>query len=194
MKIGLLGGSFNPAHEGHYHISIEALKRLKLDAVWWLVSPQNPLKSTGDMAGYAQRVASAEHFCQKHPALSICEIEQQNGLKYTAETLQFIQETHPHHQFIWLMGSDNLAQLHRWKEWHNIMNYIPICIIDRAPHSHASLRSKAALAYQQHRVSPTQLAKKGAIKTPQWSYLFIPRHNESATRLRNEVGDKAFLG
>lgn len=193
MKIGLLGGSFNPAHDGHFHISLQSLKQLQLDQIWWLVSPQNPLKSGDDMASYSKRVASARHFTNQHPALHLCEIEQENNLQYTADTLQFITQTHPHHQFVWLMGSDNLAQFHRWKDWRNILNTLPVCIVDRAPHSHAALRSPMALAYAKYRLPKRNILALSDAQPPRWSYLFIPRHRESATRLRNQFGEKAFL-
>jgi len=188
VKIGLLGGSFNPAHAGHLHISEQALKRLRLDQIWWLVSPQNPLKTRDNMAKYSQRIASARHFTDQNTALEICEIEYENSLQYTADTLELLTQSHPEHQFVWLMGSDNLAQFHRWHKWRNIMNIIPICVMDRAPHSHGALRSPAALTYKQARVPEREATTLLDATTPRWTYLFIPRHPESATRLRNTVG------
>lgn len=192
-RIGLLGGSFNPAHEGHLHISLEALKRLELDEVWWLVSPQNPLKSSADMADYKDRVASAQHFIDQHPALSLCEIEQQNGLQYTAHSLRFLAARYPQHQFVWLMGSDNLVQFHRWQQWRSIMQLMPVCILDRAPHSHAALRSPAALSFATCRLPENRAAQLIDAPVPRWCYLFIQRHKESATALRNKFGKNAFL-
>lgn len=193
MIIGLLGGSFNPAHGGHAHISEQALKRLQLDAVWWLVSPQNPLKSSDEMASYSKRVASAKQQIAKNSSISICEIEQENGLQYTADTIEALLIKYPQHSFIWLMGSDNLAQFHKWHKWRNILETIPICIMDRAPHSHGALRSPAALAYAKYRISETHSAQLADATLPAWTYLFIPRYRQSATSLRNKFGKKAFL-
>jgi nicotinate-nucleotide adenylyltransferase len=188
-KIGLLGGSFNPAHTGHLHISLHAMRRLGLDEIWWLVSPQNPLKSSEGMADYTVRRNCALQMIESHPALRLCEIEQDQGLQYTADTLTALTERHSGYRFIWLMGSDNLAQFHHWHRWEEILQRAPICIIDRAPHSHASLRSRLALRYKHQRVSAQRLINS---PTPCWSYFFIPRHPESATRLREAYGDKAF--
>lgn len=193
MKIGLLGGSFNPAHAGHFHISQQVRKRLELDEVWWLVSPQNPLKTRDDMADYATRVASARRFAHKNSWLKICEIEQENNLQYTADTLELLLDSHPKNQFVWIMGSDNLHQFHRWKNWRNILNSIAICVVDRTPHSHAALRSPAAIAYAQHRLPSAHARHLIDAPTPRWTYLFIPRHKQSATNLRNKFGKNAFL-
>ena len=193
MKIGLLGGSFNPAHAGHVHVSLEAMKRLGLDEVWWLVSPQNPLKTTEGMASYEQRRASAQRMIAGHPSINICEIEQENNLQYTAETLRALKQTYRRHRFVWLMGSDNLAQFHRWKGWRTILHTVPVCVMDRAPHSHRALRSITALSHQKFRIPARALAHRTEASLPCWAYLFIPRHKQSATALRNQLGKKAFL-
>lgn len=192
-KIGLLGGSFNPAHEGHYHISMQAMRQLQLDALWWLPSPQNPLKSSQGMADYAQRVASAQPFLARDQRLRLCEIEQQQGLRYTADTLHYLKLQHPQAAFVWLMGSDNLRHFHRWHRWRQILQTVPIGVMDRSPHSHAALHSPVALAYARHRVQARQLVADAEASLPRWSYVFIPRHPESATRLRNQFGKNAFL-
>lgn len=192
-KIGLLGGSFNPAHEGHFHISEQGLKRLGCDEIWWLVSPQNPLKTSDEMADYPARIASARRFAEKAPWLKICEIEQENNLQYSADTLEYLLSTHPEKQFVWIMGSDNLSQFHRWKNWHKILNSLPVCVVDRAPHSHAALRSPAAISYKEFRLDERKARQLIDAPTPRWIYLFIPRHKQSATELRNIFGKKAFM-
>ncbi len=192
-KIGLLGGSFNPAHAGHLHLSRQAYKHLGLDEVWWLVSPQNPLKSAEQMADYETRLASAQRFCATQTWLKICEIEQLLGLNYTIDTLSALMHHCPQHQFVWLMGSDNLAQFHRWHQWRKILNSLPICVIDRAPHAHHALRSPAALAYKSQRIKQRDARQLAGASAPCWVYLFVPRHEESATRLRNLFGKNAFL-
>ena len=116
QKIGLLGGSFNPAHEGHRQISLIALKQLELDEVWWLVSPQNPLKSTMQMAAYDDRFASALSI-SNHPRIKVSDFETRAGTQYTANTLRQLTKQYVNMQFVWLMGSDNLAQFSKWKNY-----------------------------------------------------------------------------
>lgn len=129
-KIGLLGGSFNPAHEGHRAISLFALRALNLDEVWWLVSPGNPLKSTDDMAPLAIRLAHARKLSRRAPIRPTA-IEQQLGTRYTVDTLRAITDRYPRHRFIWLMGADNLWQFSRWKNWRAIAHIMPIAVIAR---------------------------------------------------------------
>jgi nicotinate-nucleotide adenylyltransferase len=185
-KIGLLGGSFNPAHMGHRHISLQAMKTLGLDEVWWLVSPQNPLKSRTGMAAYPERRASALAVMQRHPRLKICEIEQEQCLTYTLDTVIALQQQYKDYQFIWLMGADNLAQLHRWYGWRRLAAIIPLAVYDRAPYSHAALRGKAAIALSQKRITLPQMRhrlRQKKLRTG-WCYLLLPRHPESSTRIR----------
>ncbi len=189
MKIGLLGGSFNPAHEGHIHLSKEALARLKLDQVWWLVSPKNPLKNKEDIAEYDLRVKVAQKVAKNDLKIKIVEIEAQQGLYYTVDTLKFLKKAYPKERFVWLMGADNLAQFDRWKGWQEIFSLVPIAVFDRAPSTQDALGSKASLAFADSRRSPSRLRRK----TPSWCYCYIPLHPESSTRLRNKLGKAAFL-
>jgi len=191
--IGLLGGSFNPAHEGHLAISREALKRLGLDAVWWLVSPQNPLKSSADMADYPTRFASACAVAAAEPRIRVSDFEQQSGTRYTIDTIRAVQRRYPRIRFVWLMGADNLAQMHRWKDWHNLLPLVSIAICDRAPFSHRALRSVFALRYHAQRLSPRAFTKTVAAGQTGWCFLFIPRHAQSATQLRKTLGKEAYL-
>jgi nicotinate-nucleotide adenylyltransferase len=184
LRIGLLGGSFNPAHEGHLHVSMEALKRLKLDYVWWLVSPQNPLKPAKGMAAYAKRFASAEAITKGQRRIKVSNFEKQHNLLYTYATLQAIRKRHPHVQFVWLMGADNLASFHRWQHWRDIITIAPVAIFDRAPFSHTALRKKAATALRQKRLRECDVSaltrKKG-----HWVYVLMRRHAASSTAIRN---------
>ena len=127
--IGLLGGSFDPAHAGHAHITREALKRFGLDAVWWLVSPGNPLKTHGP-APMAERLARARTVMH-HPRVTVTDIEARLGTRYTAQTLRHIQRLYPAQRFVWLMGADNLAQFHLWQDWRGIMHRVPLGILAR---------------------------------------------------------------
>ena len=176
-RIGLLGGSFNPAHEGHLHISLEAMKRLKLDAVWWLVSPQNPLKSTDGMAAYEDRFASAEAMA-RHPRIHVSDIEQTLGTRYTVDTLRQLIKRAPRNQFVWLMGADNLAQLHRWKEWDQLLQLSPLAVLDRAPYALRALHQPFAKRFTKQRCAATHASKLlfCAQKPHRWAYITMKRH------------------
>jgi nicotinate-nucleotide adenylyltransferase len=190
-KIGLLGGSFNPAHEGHLHISLEALKRLKLDEIWWLVSPQNPLKKSAELADYTLRLNSARAIAQ-HPRIRVLDLEARHGLYFTIDTLSFLRARYRHH-FVWLMGADNLAGFHRWRAWRTIAASVPIAVLDRAPYGLKALHGRFATRFANARVSSHNAASLGEIAAPAWAYLTIPRHTLSATYLRKALGRKAFL-
>ncbi|MCH2547525.1 MAG: nicotinate-nucleotide adenylyltransferase [Alphaproteobacteria bacterium] len=183
--IGLLGGSFNPAHAGHVAVSREAMKTLGLHSVWWLVSPQNPLKSHDDMASYDKRIATAQRVAASHSAIHISNIEQQHGTQYTVDTLEVLIRTYPNVRFVWLMGADNLAQMHQWHHWRHIFSMVHIAVYDRRPHSMCALRSKAARTYEKHRVSPRLLT---ASPLPAWCFIHGKRHPLSATKIRNSLG------
>ena len=130
MKIGLLGGSFNPAHRGHRRISASALEALGLDEIWWLVSPGNPLKPKTGMAPLPVRFASARRMARRLPIRATV-IERDIGTVYTAETLHALVRLYPQHRFVWLMGGDNLAQFHLWRDWRRIAHTVPIAVIAR---------------------------------------------------------------
>lgn len=183
--VGLLGGSFNPAHEGHRHISLYALKRLGLDAVWWMVSPQNPLKSGKDMAPLKERLAGAVK-TSRHPAIVVTDIEQSLHTRYTADTLATLKKHYPRTQFIWLMGADNLRQVHRWQEWKKIFMMVPVAVLDRPPRGD-SLKSCPALERFRACLQPQERAR--LLKTrplPAWTILHIPLSDLSATNIREK--------
>ncbi len=191
-KIGLLGGSFNPAHEGHLHISREALKRLKLDEVWWLVSPKNPLKKSEELAPYADRLASA-YAMASDPRIHVQDIELRHRLHYTIDTLRFLKRRHPRTRFVWLMGADNLSHFHRWREWRDIVQRVAIAILDRSPYAFKGLHGRFALSQKCHRIAANKARKLAYIPAPSWAYLIIPRHKQSATHLRKTLGREAFV-
>lgn len=182
-SVGLLGGSFNPAHEGHRHISLQAMKRLGLDAVWWMVSPRNPLKSEKDLKPLGQRVATARAVA-KHPQIFVTDIEQSLGTRYTADTLKKLKAHYPLTRFIWLMGTDNLQQVHLWKHWTEIFAMVPVCVVDR-PTNVSRLQSCPALERFRHRLMVQDAAP--AIfgrPLPAWTILHTPTNAESSTRIR----------
>jgi nicotinate-nucleotide adenylyltransferase len=151
LRIGLLGGSFNPAHAAHREISLTALHSLKLDQVWWLVSPQNPLKSPRDMAPLQRRLEQARAVAA-HPRIRVTAVETILGTRYTADTLAALQRHYPQARFVWLMGADNLAQFHRWQDWQGIVGSMPIAVLDRPGFNLTALRGPAGQMLSRHRL------------------------------------------
>ena len=183
QRIGLLGGSFNPAHEGHRHISLVALRRLGLDRVWWLVSPQNPLKPSAGMAGLGQRLQRARAVA-RHPRILATDIERTLGTRYTADTLKALRIRFPGVLFVWVMGADNLPGFTRWKRWTEILQTVPVAIIDRPGYSLRAMASPVAQRYAAFRV-PAEDARALAGKTPPaWTLLRERLHPASATAIR----------
>src|SRR5688572_28185618 len=129
-KIGLLGGSFNPAHRGHRRISLAAMEALGLDEVWWLVSPGNPLKPARDMTPYEARLASAREQA-KGTRIKVSDFERQAETRYSVDTLAALKQRHPDHRFLWLMGADTVAQFHQWRSWRALAAMVPIAVIHR---------------------------------------------------------------
>jgi len=181
LRIGLLGGSFNPAHEGHVHVSEVALKRLKLDYVWWLVAPHNPLKPTIGMAPLDDRVAVAKTMAQ-HPRMLVMDIESALGTRYTIDTLGALQARFPELRFVWLMGSDNLDQFRRWRRWTEIAARIPIAIIMRPGSTLAPLRAKAAQKLARSRRCAAE--RVPFARPPAFIVLDGPRNTASSTAIR----------
>ena len=188
--IGILGGSFNPAHAGHVMLSREAMKALGLDAVWWLVSPQNPLKSTSGMGSFEQRFALAEQVARNHAHIQVSDFERRAGTRYTADTLRKLVESYRDIRFVWLMGADNLAQIDQWQDWRDIFSMVHIAVYDRKPYTFKALNSKAARIYEKQRVVPRFLTRT---PLPAWCFIHGKRHALSATFIRNLLGEKAFL-
>ena len=177
LRIGLLGGSFNPAHEGHLHVSEVALKRLGLDYVWWLVTPQNPLKPIAGMAPLAERVHSARCVAT-HPRVVVMDIERCFKTHYSIDTLRALQKRFPQLRFTWLMGSDNLQIFRRWRRWPEIVQRVPIAVIQR-PGSAMAMR--AATAIQRFGQVPHHRVLGGA---PAIRILEGKRNPQSATAIR----------
>ena len=179
-KIGLLGGSFNPAHEGHVHISEVALKRFGLDYVWWLVAPQNPLKSSVGMAPLEDRLSQAVE-CARHPRIRVMDLERELATRYTIDTLKALDRRFPGARFVWLMGSDNLKSFRHWRHWSDIVARVPIAVVMRPGTVLASLNSAAIERFRGARVGNEELA--GA-KPPAISIADGPRNSQSATAIR----------
>lgn len=184
--VGLLGGSFDPAHEGHAHITREALKRFGLDQVWWLVSPGNPLKSVGP-AAMPRRLLRAKDVMQ-HPRVQITSIEAHLGTLYTAETLAGLMRLYPGVRFVWLMGADNLAQLHKWQDWHWIMETVPVGVLARPGLRLGARRSRAAQLYKPYRISGKASHLLSRAIAPAWCFVNVPMVSQSSTAIRS-AGD-----
>lgn len=183
MRVGLLGGSFNPAHSGHRHLSEAALKRLALDRVWWLVSPQNPLKPAGGMAPLAERIAAARAIA-RHPRIVVTDIEARLGTRYTADTLAALTMRFPRLRFVWLMGADNLIQIPQWKHWSRIFNTVPVAIFERPSYSLRALAGKAARRYGPFRLPESAAATLADQAPPAWVFCRMRLDPTSATAIR----------
>jgi nicotinate (nicotinamide) nucleotide adenylyltransferase/ribosome silencing factor RsfS/YbeB/iojap len=185
-RIGLLGGSFNPAHGGHLHISRLALQRLGLDEIWWLVSPQNPLKPVAGMAPFAERLAQAREIAAGERRITVSSVEAKLGSTYTADTLKALRRRFPRARFVWLMGGDNLAQFPYWKRWQEIFRTVPIAVFARPGLSLKALAGRAAQRFARARL-PVAAAHRLALSTPPaWVFFHTPLDPRSATRIRAE--------
>ena len=182
-KIGLLGGSFNPAHRGHLHISNLALKHLDLDEIWWLVSPQNPLKPVEGMAPLAERLAQAAGVAQ-HSHIRVTDIEASLGSRYTADTLVALKKRFPATRFIWLMGADNLKQIGRWERWTRIFQLAPIAVFARPAYSLPALGSVAARRFARYRMFPGSVRRLATAPPPAWVFFATRLDPLSATAIR----------
>lgn len=180
--IGLLGGSFDPPHRGHLHLTLEAMKRFGLDHVWWLVSPGNPLKAEGP-AGLDRRLAACRALV-RHPRITVTGLETTLGTRYTAETLDAITAAYPGVRFVWLMGEDNLASFHRWERWPSILATVPVGVVARPGQSPAARLTNAARVARAARLRPAQAALLGRSAAPRWCHVMIPKRPESSTALR----------
>ena len=180
MVVGLLGGSFDPAHEGHVHITREAMKRLGLDRVWWLVSPGNPLKARAP-AALALRMARAQAV-MTDPHVVISDLEVRLGTRATVDTLRRLRAIYPGVQFVWLMGADNLVQFHRWSRWREVMAMVPVAVMARPGAGLAARLSVTARAFRAAEVTrPEALALRAA---PAWCFVNLPMHGASSSAIR----------
>ncbi len=186
LRIGLFGGSFNPAHAGHLAVSLEALKRLQLDRVWWMVSPQNPLKDPSENSDFAERLAGARALA-RHPRLVVCDFERQLRTRTTAETLHAIEPVLRAGRFVWIMGSDSFAGLHRWHDWRDIPTTLPLAVFDRPGYALAALRSPAARRYAACRLDSYDAGLLAECRAPAWCFVPMPLRPESSSAIRNRA-------
>lgn len=181
LKIGLLGGSFDPAHAGHAHVAETALKRLGLDTVWWLVSPQNPLKPQS--SPLAARLLSARSIAQG-PRMVVTDIETRMGTRYTLDTIRGLKRLFPRARFVWLMGGDNLAGFQRWHGWQWIAREVPICVVSRPGSGPKGRLGKLAARFPWARRPERQADLVPSLLPPAWVHLTAPYNPLSSTRLR----------
>jgi len=189
MRIGLLGGSFNPAHAGHLHIARTARARLRLDQVWLMVSPGNPLKPARGMATLEQRLASARAIADGRRIVATG-IEAALHTRYTIDTLRTLRRRFPRARFVWLMGADNLIQLPHWRSWRAITALMAFAVLPRPTYNHRALASRAALRLAPHR-QPSRAATHLALThPPSWVFLPVRQHHASATAIRQAIGER----
>jgi nicotinate-nucleotide adenylyltransferase len=184
MVIGLLGGSFDPAHEGHAHITREALKRMGLDQVWWLVTPGNPLKAR-QPAPMADRLGRARKVMQ-HPRVRITALEESFGTRATVETIERLRAVYPRVTFVWLMGADNLVQFHRWERWRDILRSVAVGVLARPGSGVTARLSVAARAFRVHQVARGENLR--GRKPPVWCFVNLPLNDASSTEIRAKGG------
>jgi nicotinate-nucleotide adenylyltransferase len=187
QRIGLFGGSFNPPHAAHRAVSLFALKRLGLDAVWWLVSPGNPLKDISALHALDARMAAATALA-RHPRIKVSRLEAVIDTHYTADTLSYLRRHCPEARFVWLMGADNLVQFHRWDRWREIAELMPFAVVDRPPLGLRALVSPAARALAAHRLPEWAARTLAGATPPAWVFLTGLRSSLSSTALRNPDG------
>ncbi len=183
MRIGLLGGSFNPPHEGHALVTRLALTRLRLDRVWWLVTPGNPLKSKAELAALQARVAAARELVAG-PRVAVTDIEARIGARYTFDTLAWLTRRAPKVRFVWIMGADNLIELHLWRHWRAIADLVPIVVVDRPGSTLRAMSSRAAVALAPWRVAERYAPRFADLDPPALIFLHGPRSELSSTVLR----------
>ena len=190
MKVGLYGGSFNPAHEGHAHVAETAKRRLGLDRVIWLVSPQNPLKARHETADLAERMAGARALATG-PGMIVSDVETALGSAYTIDTVRALKARFPGVKFVWIMGADSLASFHRWRGWTQIMREVPVAVVSRPWISLKSRFSPAAIRFARYRRPSTRALSVPGSKPPAWVFLFGRFNFQSSTALRERLKRRA---
>jgi nicotinate-nucleotide adenylyltransferase len=186
LRVGLYGGSFNPAHEGHAHVAETAKRRLGLDRVIWLVSPQNPLKARHETADLAERMAGARALA-KGPGMIVSDIETRLGSAYTIDTVRALKARFPGVKFVWIMGADSLASFHRWRGWTQIMRETPVAIVSRPWISLKSRFAPAAQRFARYRLPSTAAMRLADTQPPAWIFLFGRFNFQSSTALRERL-------
>ncbi len=187
-NIGLLGGSFNPPHQGHREISLAALAAMKLDQVWWLVSPGNPQKDPKTYAGKSARLKASIDMAD-HPHIHVSDFEFQSGTRYSFDSIKALKTAFPGINFVWLIGADNLASFHSWKNWQEIMAALPVAVFNRPGFRHKALSSPTARFFAKERVATREIRRLAHRPPPAWAFIGKTANRQSATRLRQTNPD-----
>jgi len=187
MTVGLFGGSFNPPHPGHILVTETTIRRLKLDQLWWIVTPGNPLKDTSGLPPLSERIALSEAI-NSDPRVKVTAFEAAHQVRFTADTLALIRRYNPAVRFVWIMGADNLASFHRWQNWRDIALTFPIAVVDRPGSTLSYLSSKMATTFGYARLDETDAALLPTLPAPAWTFLHGPRSPVSSTAIRNGDG------
>ena len=193
QRIGIFGGSFNPAHRGHYMVALYALKKLQLDWVWWMVSPQNPLKDPRETGEYATRLSFTRRIA-RHPRFVVTDLENQIGARTTAETLDRLAPVLKRGHFVWIMGADSLASLHHWHDWLEIPYTLPLAIFARPGYSIRALSGRAAIRFDAERVPSSRAPMLLGRAPPAWVFVQMPLRPESSTAIRGRRAAKPGQG
>jgi nicotinate-nucleotide adenylyltransferase len=183
MTIGLFGGSFNPPHDGHRLVAEIAMKRLRLDQLWWMVTPGNPLKSTSELLPLAKRIELSEAIAPG-PRVKVTAFEAAYKVRFTANSVALVKAHHKNVNFIWVMGADNLKSFHHWQRWRHIAEMLPIAIIDRPGSTLSYVSSKMALTYDYARVDEDDAVSMARLKAPAWTLIHGPRSTLSSSAIR----------
>ena len=183
MAVGLFGGSFNPPHAGHALVAEIALRRLRLDQLWWIVTPGNPLKSASELAPLAKRIERSKRLIHD-PRVKVTAFEAAHRIRYTADTLELVKRRNPGVDFVWIMGADSLASFHRWQRWREIAATFPIAVVDRPGSTLAFLSSVMAKTYARSRVDEDGAPRLARMRAPAWTFVHGPRSSLSSTALR----------
>jgi len=184
LRIGLFGGSFNPAHKGHLHVAKAGLRELGLDHIWWLVSPQNPLKP--EQPSYESRVETVKAL-DLPPRMAISAIEKEAGTNYTIDLLRLLKVRYPETHFVFVMGADNFAQLPKWRNWQDIMAHFPIAVISRPGESVKARLGQVARQYADYRLPEESAASLAEMTAPRWTYLTLPLDRASSSAIRAKL-------
>ena len=188
MAVGLFGGSFNPPHRGHALVAEIALRRLRLDQLWWIVTPGNPLKASSELAPLSERLKLSEAIA-KDPRIKVTAFEARHNIRYTADPLALIKARNPGVDFVWIMGADNLRDFHHWQRWRQIALTFPIAVIDRPGSTLSFLSSVVAKTFDYARIDEADAPRLARTEAPAWTFIHGPRSSLSSTAIRN--GSKA---
>lgn len=183
MAVGLFGGSFNPPHAGHALVAETAIRKLRLDQLWWMITPGNPLKDSGSLAPLAERIAMSEK-CVSDPRIRVTAFEARYRIRYTADTIRLVKSRHPGVFFVWIMGADSLRDFHRWERWREIAESVPIAVFDRPGSTLSFLSSTMAKAFSHARIGEAEATRLARVSPPAWTFIHGPRSSLSSTALR----------